>query len=181
MTKTNYQKQKGFTLIELLVVMAILGILATIGLGAYLTGQVKARDSRRKNDLQAVTSALEAYYNDHQSYPTGDMGKIKACFSSGTQVGCEWGAEMIDNNTTSYMVQLPDDPKSGWNYCYMTTDAGQSYHLLARLENTQDKAIVQVGGAPGMYDVGGNCGVSTVNYNYAVNSSNADQLPSQAE
>lgn len=52
--------QKGFTLIELLVVVAILAILAVIGATVYNNVQVNARDARRKADIDAIASALEA-------------------------------------------------------------------------------------------------------------------------
>ncbi|MGB9706948.1 MAG: type IV pilin protein, partial [Microgenomates group bacterium] len=59
----------GFTLIELLVAVAILGILATVGLGSFQSSQMKGRDARRKSDLSQIQKALEMYYNDKGAYP----------------------------------------------------------------------------------------------------------------
>ncbi len=166
-------KSLGFTLIELLVVVVILGVLAAVGLGAYLSGQTKARDARRKNDLKSITAALEAYYNDTRSYPQSSSGQIMV---DGCSLGvCSWGSEMKDSVGTTYMVQLPQDPRSSWDYCYVDQQGGQAYLLLARLENSQDSIIPQVGGQNGYY-LTADLGCSQVvgsNYNYVVASSNA--------
>ncbi len=73
-------KNQAFTLIELLIVVAIIGILAAIAVPNFLNAQIKARLARAQADHQAIVTALESYYIDHQAYPTrshssnGDMG-----------------------------------------------------------------------------------------------------------
>lgn len=52
------QTKKGFTLIELLVVVAIIGLLATLGVIAFRDAQRKARDSKRVADISSVVQAL---------------------------------------------------------------------------------------------------------------------------
>ncbi len=65
------QTQKGFTLIELLVVVAILAILAVIGATVFNNVQVNARDSRRRADIDAIASALEANKVQNSATYTG--------------------------------------------------------------------------------------------------------------
>lgn len=50
----------GFTLIELLIVIVIIAILATVGIVSYSGMQNKAKDAKRKADLNAISKAYEA-------------------------------------------------------------------------------------------------------------------------
>ena len=65
--------QLGFTLIELLVVVAIISILAAIGLPNFLEAQVRAKVARAKNDLRMLATALEAYHVDNHGYPQANF------------------------------------------------------------------------------------------------------------
>lgn len=125
---------------ELLVVIVIIGILATIALRSFSGAQAKARDARRKRDVDSITKALEAYYNDKGQYPTGDSnGLIEGCAGA---TGCSWGEALQDSNGTYYMVQLPEDPLYGWRYFYVSSD-GSDYQLYAKLENEDDQVILK--------------------------------------
>ena len=63
-------KKNGFTMIELLVVVAIIGILAGIGIASYGSANKKARDGKRKADIESIRSALEMYKADKDFYPS---------------------------------------------------------------------------------------------------------------
>ncbi|MFH1737542.1 MAG: prepilin-type N-terminal cleavage/methylation domain-containing protein [bacterium] len=60
--------RRAFTLIELLIVVAIIGILAAIAVPSFLNAQIKARVSRSYSDQRALSTALEMYRLDHNSY-----------------------------------------------------------------------------------------------------------------
>ncbi len=62
--------RNGFTLFELLVVISIIGILLALGTVAYSNAQKKARDSRAKSDINAMSDALEQYYVENDEYPS---------------------------------------------------------------------------------------------------------------
>ncbi len=67
------KKHSGFTLIELMVVMAIIAILATVGLSAY-TGYIqKGRDTARIDIARTIELAVMSFMSSHNGIaPTGD-------------------------------------------------------------------------------------------------------------
>ena len=67
---TKKRDQKGFTIVELLIVIVVIGILAALVVTTYSGIQAKARDSKRKTDLQALQTQIEAYYAENNAYPS---------------------------------------------------------------------------------------------------------------
>lgn len=141
------KSQKGFTLVELLVVMAIIGVLASLGVASFRTAQVRGRDTQRKSDLKQVANSFELYYADYGKYP--DTSEIV------------WGSEFKDVRGTVYFKVLPVDPLSSESYSYMIPDSptNQKYKLFANLENLEDQDCID-----------GNCALTP--YNFAVTSAN---------
>lgn len=116
--------KKGFTLIELLLVIIILGVLAALIIGNFLTSLKKGRDAKRKADLEQIQRALEMYYEDKKSYPSTLSFGSSLC-----ETTCLSGEKI-------YMQKLPNDPISGKNYEYMQpSGTGGDYKLFACLEN----------------------------------------------
>lgn len=132
--------KKGFTLIELLVVIAILGILVTLGLGSYMSAQIKSRDAKRKANLSQIAQSLELYNNDKGKYPMGSSGQMYGC-GAGAISACTWGVSVFSDTTTNtiYMVKLPADPAA---YSYYYVSNGKNYQLYAHLENTKDSGLL---------------------------------------
>jgi type II secretion system protein G len=62
-------KSRAFTLIELLIVVAIIAILAAIAVPNFLEAQTRAKVSRAKADMRSVSTAVETYHIDNNSYP----------------------------------------------------------------------------------------------------------------
>lgn len=96
--KTNTMKNKiagkGFTLVELLVVVAIIAILATIGLTVFSGAQANARDARRKSDIDAIANALESQRTPGAAYY---VSLPVAAFSS--------NAVPVDSTTAQYSIR----------------------------------------------------------------------------
>ena len=121
----SLRKPKGFTLLELLIVIVIIGILIALVLPNLINGPIRARDVRRKEDLNSISSGLEQYYNDNSAYPA-----VLTTLTSGTP---------------QYLKNIPNDPKSGGGYVYAPQPAGgpvfTGFNLEATLENQNDKDI----------------------------------------
>ena len=67
-------KDAGFTLVELLVVLAIIGLIATLAVPQVLRYLDTAKVRTTQAQLTNITGALELYYLDTGSYPSGEDG-----------------------------------------------------------------------------------------------------------
>ncbi len=121
MLKKFARKQEGFTLIELLVVISIIGILSSIVLVSMGGARTKARDAKRQSDIRQIGTALELYYTDIEAYAaTG-------------------GTADKPTSISTYMAVVPDDPKSGSSYIWVSNSGSdQKFCIYAILEKTCD-------------------------------------------
>ncbi len=91
--------EAGFTIIELLVVMAIIAVLAAIGIPQYGRYKQKAYDRAAQAVLREVAIAMEAYFLDHDSYTSCDQATCPAVLS---------GVQPIDGEIELEIVSLGD-------------------------------------------------------------------------
>lgn len=92
---------KGFTLIELLVVVGIISILSVIGISVYGGAQAKARDARRRLDIDAIANALEANRKPGAS-----------AYEAMASVWFTSGSVPTDSNNFRYAVLISTTPGS---------------------------------------------------------------------
>ncbi len=67
----------GFTLIELLVVLAIIGVLLSIAVPAYLHFSDRARQTAAAADVREATYAAETFFSDNQTYGGISAAQLK--------------------------------------------------------------------------------------------------------
>ena len=109
-------KQKGFTLIELLVVVAIIGILAAIGVGAF-TGFQKAA---KRNATIANFENFKKFYKTELFKCAVDEGPVKLKNASGNikEWSCSEIEKKLDGFTSAMNGHLEatgwKNPYTGW-------------------------------------------------------------------
>ena len=78
----------GFTLIELLIVLALIMILATMGMAQYKSSVTHSKEAVLSTDLFRMRDAIDQYYADKGKYPSA----LDSLVSDG------------------YMRRIPEDP-----------------------------------------------------------------------
>lgn len=109
--ESSRKLQKGFTLIELLVVIGILAILMGIVLVAINPSRqfAQANDTRRRNDVRQILSAIGQYAADHSGTlpPT-----IPIAPSAAVDIASTTSANLCGVLMPTYISALPQDPSS---------------------------------------------------------------------
>ena len=129
-------RSRGFTLIELLVVVAIIGILAGIGIVAY-SGYVEASKKKSaENIMMQIGLAQTEYYSDYSAYyetssgsnctpDSGSSGKIETYLLNGADlITDEIGFEIciIEDSASNFKII----GKSNSSNCTITVDGNQT-------------------------------------------------------
>ena len=82
------ERASGFTLIELLIVIALITILATMGIVQYRNSIQSTREAVLRTDLFRMRDAIDQYYADKTKYPASLDALV----------------------TDGYMRKIPEDP-----------------------------------------------------------------------
>ena len=95
------RRESGFTLIELLIVIALITILATMGIVQYRNSIQSTKEAVLHTDLFRMRDAIDQYYADKAKYPAS----LDALVSDG------------------YMRKIPEDPMTKSSETWQTVPA----------------------------------------------------------
>ncbi len=127
--------RKAFTLLELLVVIGIIAVLLGMGAVSYSTAQKKARDAKRKSDLQTLQNCLEQYYsyNNNFKYPmSADDSDIQLTDSFNCGTTTTSIQDPLDNATYHYTLTNTDaTSQSTYTICATALEAGGTTPCLS--------------------------------------------------
>ena len=118
-------KKKGFTLVELMIVITVIAILSTIAVVSFTRVQKQARDTKRKSDIRALATALQAYYTEKNQYvvQTPDEANVTVL-----------GTALVP----TYIPVMPVAPAGATGsykvYTYISDSDGFKYALCVDLE-----------------------------------------------
>jgi len=105
-------KSSGFTLIELLVVVAILGILAAVGIASYSGYVSGAKKKSVENIMQQISLGQTEYYSDNGMYyrnSTGTSCNPTSTTSTNIETNLLGGSDNITDEI-GYELCISNDP-----------------------------------------------------------------------
>ncbi|MCS7317172.1 MAG: type II secretion system GspH family protein [Candidatus Dojkabacteria bacterium] len=134
-------KSKGFTILELIVAMAIIAVLATLGVAGISIVQRSARDAERRAVIEQIAALMEEFRGANGRYPevvgrvsSSNLTQLRICATSACTssriIELKGSAVLFSTNPTSGL-STPE----GTVYCFTRTANGAAYSIGASLES----------------------------------------------
>lgn len=137
--------KKGFSLIELLVAISVIAVIIGFAIPNFLGARERARDAKRKAEMNQFKTALRLYYNDYNTYPTTPNSlSVNACGAAGTTVcPCSTSVDFAAGGTGCDTVYMKKFPRMGTSqeYRYYQFTSGEDFRIKVTLENRSDSDI----------------------------------------
>ena len=122
--RSHRSTDAGVTLIEMMVVLVIIAAVAAIIVPNVIGRPDEARVTVAQSDIRAISSALEIYRLDNQTYPSTVQGLQALVTPSNKPPIPKYWPEQ------GYLTTLPVDPW-GNSYVYESPAADQPFSLIS--------------------------------------------------
>lgn len=132
----NVRQRRGFTLIELLVSVAIIAVLSAVGLSIFTNAQRRARDARRRADLNAVRDAAEQLFLNCGKYPDDTTEFVNAT------TGCTDSGVVQYLQTGQDTASFPSDPRGGSTDPYEVVSASTTAYKVCADQEIDPTGVV---------------------------------------
>lgn len=128
------RNEKGFTLIELMIAVAIIGILATIALPAYIQYIERGYQAQAHAELVNISSEIKTYSvknpaQDHTDYQN-KLKEIVRDYNKDPQIKDKYDYELdlpASENSRRYRLTATPTASSGYKLSVWLDSAGDAY------------------------------------------------------
>jgi general secretion pathway protein G len=121
--------EKGFTLMELLIVIGIIIVIAAAVLTVIPGMRQKTQEKATKAFMERLEVALEQYYDDNRSYPSGDITSVKTALEPSGPTSRQYiefddsevnGSDIVDFWGNPFVYATPGTQNTGTYDLYST-------------------------------------------------------------